>query len=154
MRKCFILIFVTFIMIFSLSGCSNNATQKTDSDNHIEKKENVSKKEKNVSKLDGLKETFKNSGFKVGENEELAYAMLNATNGYKFKLNDKEIEIYEYDMKKLNEEGKKIVNQAKKGSISFSGLNIPVKFKNGLMIVRYDEHKDKDKILEIFNSYN
>lgn len=56
-------------------------------------------------------------------------------------------------MKNLNEDGKKYVEQAKKGQISISGFNVPVKLKNNLMLIRYDEHSKKDKILEVFNNY-
>lgn len=105
------------------------------------------------NKLDSLKEEFKKAGFEVGENQTIAFEIINATNGYKFTLNGQLIEIYEYDQSKLSEEGKKTTEQAKKGSISMSGFNVPVKYKDGIMLIRYDEHKDKDKILEVFNSF-
>ncbi|BDR80712.1 hypothetical protein N072000002_09680 [Clostridium tetani] len=100
-----------------------------------------------------MKKAYEEVGFKVSENEPVAFQMVGASNGYKFKVDDELIEIYEYDMKNLNEDGKKYVEQAKKGQISILGFNVPVKLKNNLMLIRYDEHSKKDKILEVFNNY-
>ncbi|NRZ88229.1 hypothetical protein DFR97_004004 [Clostridium beijerinckii] len=100
-----------------------------------------------------MKQEFVKAGFTVGDNKELAYSMLGATNGYKFDLNGSPIEIYYYDSKNLKEDDKKFYEQAKKGKIDMSGINVPVVLKNDIMIVRADEHKDKDKILEVFNNF-
>jgi len=71
----------------------------------------------------------------------------------KFTLDGEPIEIYEYDMDNLSDEAREIVEQAKQGSINFSGFNIPVKFKDGLMLIRFNEHSQGEKIVEIFNSF-
>lgn len=103
--------------------------------------------------LQGLKDLFKEEGFEVGENEVLAFQMLNAGGGIKFKLGSELIEIYEYDLGNLSDEAKITVDQAEKGSVDMSGFNIPVVYKEGFMIARYEDHSQKEKILEIFNRY-
>lgn len=134
------------ILSFGLVACN-----KTEGD--TKEVGNSTKQEEKKSKLDSIKDSYKKAGFEVGENETIAFQMVGANNGYKFKLDGELIEIYEYDSKNLSEEGKKISEQAKKGSISFSGFNSPVKFNDGLMIMRYGEHSKKDKVLEVFNNF-
>ena len=104
------------------------------------------------SRLSGLKQRFKDAGFTVGNNEPVAFEMLNAKDGMKFNLDNELIEIYEYDMSNLSVDVKSMIDQAKKGNVNLLGFNIPVKFNAGL-IVRYDGHSQADKIVEVFNNY-
>lgn len=151
-----ILTFILGMALLGLVGCSSkqpvdtNAQQPTQQtgSKEVEKSSEVKK-----NKLDSLKESFEKAGFKVGENQIIAFELINATNGYKFTLNDELIEIYQYDKDKLTEAGKKTVEEAKNGSISMDGFTIPVKYNDGILITRHNEHKDKDKILEVFNNF-
>lgn len=138
-------------MVFGLVGCGTTATKEEPKETVKEEvaKEEVAKKEP----IDALKEEFKNKGFTIGENSTIAFEMMGATSGQKFKLNDGLIEIYYYDESKLTEEGKKLFEQVKNGSVNVSGFNVPVVYKNNFVIARVNDHKDKDKILEIFNSF-
>ena len=106
-----------------------------------------------LSRLNNLKRAFKDAGFVVGENEILAYDMLHADAGMKFTLDEELVEVYEYDMSNLSDDASAMVEQAQGGSINFSGFNVPVKFKDGLMLVRYDEHSQGEKITKIFNEF-
>ena len=105
------------------------------------------------SRLSGLKQSFKDAGFTVGNNEPVAYEMLSAKDGMKFKLDNELIEIYEYDMSNLSVDVKSMIDQAKQGNVNLLGFNIPVKFNAGLILVRYNEHSQADKIVEVFNNY-
>jgi hypothetical protein len=71
----------------------------------------------------------------------------------KFNLDNELIEVYEYDMANLSEDIKILIEQAKKGNVNLFGFNIPVKFNDGLILVRYDEHSKANKIVEVFNNY-
>lgn len=149
MKKKLIASVLALFTIISLVGCgSTQTTASADTKETVRQESN-----KNVNPLDGLKQEFVKAGFTVGNNKELAYSMLGAANGYKFDLNGSPIEIYYYDSKNLKEDDKKFYEQAKNGKIDMSGINVPVVFKNDLMIVRADEHKDKDKVLEVFNNF-
>lgn len=137
------------VLLTLLLGATIGCTKKEEAKQNVPEK----KQEEVKPNLDRLKEEFKKEGLEVGDNENVAFDMLGANNGYKFKLNGELIEIYEYNLNALSENGNKFVEQAKNGSVTMSGFNIPVKYNDGIMITRYDEHKDKDKILEIFNKF-
>lgn len=161
MKRLIPILLVAVLLV--VSGCSkesgqvNNISQvpvtnnqaEQNQEKEIEQTENKEAK----SSLEGLKQSFKDAGFKVGENEVVAYEMVSATNGMKFMLDDELVEIYEYDLDNLTDEAKDIVDQAENGSIEFSGFNIPVVYKDGLMLVRHDEHSQGEKIVEVFNNY-
>jgi uncharacterized lipoprotein YehR (DUF1307 family) len=154
MKKKLIAVLLMAFMIISLVGCGNTQFSTRTDTNGIVTQESTKKDDiKSTNPLDDLKKAFANAGLTVGENKQLAFSMLGATNGYKFDVNGSPIEIYYYDSKNLLEDQKKFYNQAKTGSIGMGGLNIPVVFKNDLMIVKTDEHPDKDKILEVFNNF-
>jgi hypothetical protein len=121
-----------------------------------EESENIKENDKEEVKtpLDSLKDEFVKSGFEIGENEELAFAMMGATNGYKYKINGQLAEFYIYEADKLTDEGKELFEQAKKGSVSMGGFNFKVDYVNGFVITRLDEHKDKDKIIEVVKNFN
>lgn len=148
MNKKIISALLTALLAFSLVSCSTSKTAATNSQTDVKKEET-----KSTNPLDDLKKAFVDAGLKVGDNKELAFAMLGASNGYKFDINGKPIEIYYYDSKKLTKDQKKFYDQAKNGSVDMSGFNLPVKFKNDIMLVRFDEHPNKDKILEVFNNF-
>ncbi|MEG0577987.1 MAG: hypothetical protein RR500_09030 [Bacilli bacterium] len=131
-------------------GCGDKKETSKESDN-----QNVKVEEKQKNPIDELKNDFKKAGLKVGDNETLAFDMVGATSGEKFNVNGEPIEVYYYDKDKLNDEGKKYLEEAKKGSMSISGMNFPVTYnKLGLVLTRVNEHKDKTKILEVFNSFS
>lgn len=153
MNKKFIASVLAAFTIISLVGCSNSSSAST-SANADAKQENTTKPEaKNTNPLDNLKKAFADAGLTVGENKELAYSMLGATNGYKFDVNGSPIEIYYYYSKNLNEDQKKFYDQAQKGRIDMGGINVAVVFKNDLAMTRIDEHPDKDKLLQVFNNF-
>ena len=146
-----ILIVLLVVSMIALVGCQGDPA--------VNDQENVEQSSVNTddvsptSRLDGLKEAFAEAGFKVGDNEIVAFEMLYADSGMKFTLDGELIEIYEYDMSSLSDEAKAVVDQAKGGSVDFSGFNIPVKFKEGIMLVRYDEHSQGEKIVDVFNQF-
>lgn len=145
-KKLIASLFISFAAI-SLVGCGNS--QSVANSKETVKQEDT----KSDNPLDDLKKSFADSGLNVGENKDLAYSMMGATNGYKFEINGKPIEIYYYDSKNLKDDQKKFYNQAKNGSVDIGGVNVSVVFKNDLVIVRVDKHPDKDKILEVFNNF-
>jgi len=153
------LIPILLMVLLVVSGCgkeggpTNNSQPAANQVEQDQEKEVEQTNSEAKSRLEGLKQSFEDAGFKVGENEILAFEMMHASNGLKFKLDDELIEIYEYDLDNLTDEAKNIVNQAKEGSVEFSGFNVPVVYKGGLILVRHDEHSQGEKIKEIFNNY-
>ncbi|MBN1050305.1 hypothetical protein [Clostridium botulinum] len=148
MKKKIIATLLTVILAISLVGCSNSKSTSANAQETVKKEET-----KSTNPLDNLKKSFADAGLNVGDNKELAFSMLGATNGYKFDINGTPIEIYYYDSKNLTKDQKKFYDQAKNGSVDMTGFNIPVKFKNNIMLARLDDHPNKDKILEVFNNF-
>ena len=146
MRNKIIAMLLSSLLVFVLVGCGSSDKDNVNKDN-TQLTEEVSK-----NKLDEFKEALKSKGYEVGDNEVVAYEMVGATNGYKFKVDGELIEIYEYDPSKLTDEGKEKLEEAKNGSINMSGISIPVKYNNNLVLVRSDEHSKGKEILDIFNS--
>lgn len=152
-----LLLLLSMTIVIGLSGCGNKPVNtEKDADTNKEQQNPVvaeQEKEGPVSRLDGLKQSFKDEGFNVGENEIIAFEIINASNGMKFTLDDELIEIYEYDMANLSDEAKVTVEQAQEGYIDLSGIKLPVKFKDGLLLARHDEHSQGEKIVKIFDEY-
>lgn len=156
-------ILLTILLIGTVSvsmftGCGNKKGVKedaakptaTDTSKQTDTKDEVNKDTGN--RLDKLKAELKKKGFEVGENKDVVFAMIGATNGYKFDVNGQQIEAYLYEENKLTEEGKEMLKQAKNGSISLSGINLKVDYINDFVVARLEEHKDKDKIIEVLKS--
>ena len=144
LKKIISLLGIILLMV-GFVGCGS--TKETSTPLKEEKKAIV--KEIKKAPLDVLKDEFKKQGFEVGENETVAFEMLGATNGNKYKLNGELIEVYIYEEGKLTTEGKKQFEQVKSGSISMSGINLKVDYINGFALTRLDDHKDKNKIIEV-----
>lgn len=146
MKKKILSILCSSLLLIVLVGCNSNNESNKNQNNDVESSQT------SQNRLDKFKEKLKSEGFEVGENEVIAYDMIGANNGYKFKVDGELVEIYEYDKNNLSEDGKVKVQQAENGSIDFGGMNIPVKYNNYLVLVRMDEHSKADKIIEVFNS--
>ncbi|WP_454053312.1 hypothetical protein [Clostridium sp. Marseille-Q7071] len=132
MKKILSAIIISMAMLFLLVGCGNS-------------------KAKDVT-IDSIKQSFADAGMTIGENKEVMYQMIGANNGIKFDINDDTVELYFYDSKNLLENGKEYTKQAKEGEVSLMGKNMQVLYKDGFMLLNYDDHKDKDKIVETFNN--
>ena len=150
--KKYLLLFSALFLI--LTGCSQDEEEPIEEDEEeIVEEEPIEEDEEEQRTLEGLKNEFINEEFEVGDNEEIAYAMVNADKGMKFELDGELIEIYKYNIDDLSDEAEETVEQAKKGSIDMSGFNIPVKYNDGIMLVRYDDHSQEEKIIKVFNNY-
>lgn len=118
--------------------------------------EQVEKQSENIQNqfgIDNLMDQFRKAGFAIGANEKIPFENLGAKNGYRVKVDNDVIDVYEFDMNNLSAEGKKVTDEAKKGTVNISGTRTPVKFKNGIMLVGVDKHTNKEKISEIFDKF-
>lgn len=153
--KTYKILLVIMLILLVMGGCGSKTTEdKANPQQQTnETSEQASEETKIVSRLDELKQKFAEAGFEVGENQMVAYEMIYAKDGRKFTLDGELIEIYEYDLDNLSEEAKEVIEQAKQGSVNISGFNVPVIYKDGLMLMRHDEHSQGEKIIEIFKNY-
>ena len=110
---------------------------------------------KTVSKnrLGDLVDSFKSNGFTVGEKTEKMAAIIGAKAGFGIQLNGKNVEIYEYDPDSKDELTVNNLETAKDGYIDMSGFTIKCILNRNLILAGYDEHPDKDKIVETFKNF-
>lgn len=106
--------------------------------------------------IDGFVKALKENGFRLSKVGKMS-DMIGSVDGYKYNVNGIGIEIYKFDLnsklpiavkniKSIQESDKMIL------PLQAGDTEVPAKMNNGLVIVGYDMHKDKDKILEIFMS--
>jgi hypothetical protein len=157
MKKLLILATMMLAMFFLLLGCSNDQSKNDSGTATDVPTANTSEEQggNQTSKgLEGIVDTFKEAGMTVGDYQTIAFDMIGAKDGRKFELNGSLIEIYEFDPNNLTEDGKKIYDSAtNNGTFEMSGFQVPCVMNGNYMLVRADEHPDKDKIIEIFKSY-
>lgn len=144
-----VLLFVLLSGLILITGCG--ATDKSVNKDEV-------KQETNIPKEKGLADVvqyFKSQGFKVGEVKTKAFDMLGAIDGFGIDVDGEQIELYIFDPNKANDETKKNLDDAEKiGKFSAFGMSIPV-IKNGnIILMRYSEHSNKEKIIQTFKNFN
>ena len=116
------------------------------------KKEEV--KQEQSKSLSGIVNHFKDNGFIVGDVHTKAFEMLGAVDGFGIDVDGEQIEFYLFDRTSANEETLKNLEDAEVlGKINMSGFSIPAKINEDIILLRYDEHPNKDKVIETFNNY-
>lgn len=110
---------------------------------------------KDVS-IEDFKKALNERGLTITSENAKAGTLIGATEGYGYTINDGTIEIYKFDEKSSNDLTKSNIKSAKEKGIvtmpSFNNVTLNAKYNKGLVLISYDEHPDKDKILEIFNN--
>lgn len=150
-----VLVIISILVIFiaaSLSIFLYNKEHKVK-----ENKEEVQELEKEVLKIDEFKKKLEEAEIKIeDETENKECNLIGASEGVSYKISDKEIQVYRFDfdkpdeltvsnLKKAQEEGKILMP-------SFNNVEIKVLYNKGLILVNYEDHPEKDKIIEIFNN--
>jgi hypothetical protein len=80
------------------------------------------------------------------------YEMIGASDGYVFNLNDNSIEVYKYN---ITDKGQKAIFEKieKEGMISPLGIMSSAQTNGSFIIVGYQDHPEKKKILECFHNF-
>jgi uncharacterized protein YecT (DUF1311 family) len=131
-RKIIEMLVRVLFVVFILSGCG-----KTGPDTRT---------------IDGLIEHFKQSGLMVTGKSGKSAEMLGASEGAGIEIFGKGVEVYRYDVAK---EAQKLTLEkiAKEKSITFFSIVAPAKLNGGFVMIGYDEHPEKEKILKAFESW-
>lgn len=153
-------------MSFTLIGCSNKKeVQNIDSKKNVEVSSNTAKKaevtanpklndDKVKSKsLDDVIGLLKENGFqKVEKVEGLAFGIVGAKDGSNIKIDGITIEVYIYDLDNLSEQAKKLIKEIKeKGTMTLvEGYPTKGLISSNVVIMGYEEHPNKDKLIEVF----
>ena len=169
MKKTFCLL-LSLCMLFGLVACGGNEkkasenktpaktlSQKEQAKQDEKAKDQQSQAKQNTEQKDPLAsvlEYFQEKGFKIGKKSSKAFDMIGAANGFGVEINGHEIELYQYDLNKASEETKKNLESVKaNGMMSMDGFSFPAILNGNILLVKYDEHPDGDKIAAAFKSY-
>lgn len=107
--------------------------------------------------IESFKKKLIDNGLEITEETTKAGSMIGAKEkGYGYEINGKFIEIYQYDLNSIEELTKNNIKLAQtEGKITmpaFNNIEYKAVYNKGLVLINYEEHPNKDKILEIFNS--
>lgn len=103
--------------------------------------------------LNDIVENFKTNGLEIGEKSEKIFALIGAKDGYSIQLNGEKVELYEYDPDSKEDLTKTSLKTAEEGYIDMVGTKVNVILNGNIVLAGYDDHPDKDKIIELFKNY-
>jgi hypothetical protein len=103
--------------------------------------------------LADIVENFKTNGVTIGEKSDKMFALIGAKDGYSIQLNGEKVELYEYDPDSKAKLTKTNLKTAKDGYIDMVGTKINVTLNGNIVLANYDDHPDKDKLVELFKNY-
>lgn len=104
--------------------------------------------------LDDVVEHFRGQGLAIGEKIFKVYDMIGAIDGFGIEVEGEEIELYMFDPAAADSETLEQLESAKtKGQMSMSGFVFPVTMNGNIMLTRYDEHSEKERIIEAFKKF-
>ncbi len=115
----------------------------------------VFKENKKLEIID-FKEALEHKGLVISNTTNKIGELIGATEGYSYSINGVDIEVYKFDENSSEELTKNNIKSAKeKGTITmpdFNNITFNALYNKGLVLLSYEQHPDKDKIIEIFNS--
>ncbi len=163
MKKIVIGLFAA-LMVVTLVACgqtketvstdtSQSSKQSVSTSTPISTKSSTVSKTVSKNRLGDMVEFFKSNGFTIGEKTEKMAAIIGAKAGFGIQLNGKNVEIYEYDAESKDELTVNILETARDGYIDMSGFTLKCVLNGNLILAGYDEHPDKDKIVETFKNF-
>ncbi len=97
---------------------------------------------------------FKEQGLEVGEIVTKAFSMMGAVDGFGIYIEGEQIELYLFDPETADDETLRNLQDAQSiGKFSAFGFSFPVVMNGDIMLTRYDEHTQKDRIIKIFKQF-
>lgn len=145
------LLVMMVLLVVTLTGCTSDNTGSSVETNGATTKHKVS----NVSIEDFIKK-LEEADLKINDKINKSSELIGAKEGYGLEINGEYIEIYLYNTNSQEELTKSNIKSAKEnGTITFPSLDnykIKAVYNKGLVLAGYEEHINKDKILEIFNN--
>lgn len=100
--------------------------------------------------LNKFKKMLMNEGCQIGSNQKLDYEKIGAHNGYRFTVDGKFVEIYEFKLDELNEKAKEVVESAKEGQVILEGDKLESLYKDGILLVNFSDNDREDIIKKVF----
>lgn len=162
--KTFIKVVIGLILIavFTVGGFGLGIYIKTKENpvNYISNyinKDSDTKNKSNKSSIEDFKSALLKNDFEITDEITKLGTLIGAKEvGYGYEINGAYIEIYEYDEKSSEELTKQNIKSAKEKNIiimpALNNVELTATYNKGIMIVAYEEHPNKEKILEIFKN--
>ena len=134
LTKALLILLVLFLGMIVLTGCSKEETKQL--------------------KVQDFKNALESNGLVVTEEIPKAAGMVGAEEGYGYKINGVNIEVYQFNERNNEELAKENIKKAKdEGKIvmpSFGNYTFDAVYNKGLALTSYDKHPDAEKIISIF----
>jgi uncharacterized protein YcfL len=137
-------ILLLMLSLLILVGCSNQQVSNQ-----------TSKEIKKELSIDNIIQAIKDNGYTVGEKESMFAQMIGADEGYKFAVDDKQIEVYRYDIKTPDEKKQESIKEIKNtGYVTVQGLDTKIKITliKNYGIVFTEETPNQNEIIKIINN--
>ncbi|MBP3463770.1 MAG: hypothetical protein J6K45_04740 [Clostridia bacterium] len=157
-----VIIGLIIVAVFTVGGLCLGIYIRTKENpvNYISNHINEESETKNLSQdlsIEDFKSALLKNNFEITDEITKMGTLIGANElGYGYEINGAYIEIYEYDEKSSEELTKQNIESAKEKNViimpAFNNVELPAIYNKGLMLVSYEEHPNKEKILEIFNN--
>lgn len=105
--------------------------------------------------IEEFKTKLEESGLTISDTIQKSAELIGAEEGIGYEIDGEVIEVYKFNENSTDDLTKTNIESAKKdGKINMTTFNMTlnVKYNKGLCLVRYENHPDKEKILEVFNN--
>ena len=143
---------VLAMMIISMLGCTSKTS--TDTKKAADTAKTASSSEVKKFDYDTFVNALKKEGFKVEKGNAVA-GCIGEIDGYQYKINGTAIGVYTIDINSKNPVTVNNIKMAKKSEkmnldLQSGPMAVSAMINNNLVIMDYDKHPNKDKIIKIF----
>lgn len=143
-----ILIGVILITSISFIIISNSKTNETASKTNESKVKEIT--------ISNFKDKLEENGFVITDVSQKSANLIGAEEGFGYEINGEFIEIYKFNEESTEDLSKNNIKSAKSDEKirmpTFNNMKFNVKYNKGLVLMNYEKHPNKDKVLEIFNN--
>lgn len=105
--------------------------------------------------IEDFKNALEKKGLKVTNITNKVGSLIGAIEGYGYNINNETIEIYKFDLNSNDNLTMDNIKSAKEKEIitmpDFNNMTFKCKYNKGLVLINYEKHSSKDKIIEVFN---
>lgn len=160
MKKKILLAAMAVFMMLAMTGCvSRNTQSKPSADLELPSGESSAVVElvdesDCEDTLDGLCKYLEGNYAVAGEKEQMSFDVIGADDGYKYSFNFGgsvvQVEVYEFDLEKLNDTGREMLDSIEKnGSMTVIENEVPaIISNNGKYVMVYTDSSDSEKSQE------
>lgn len=95
---------------------------------------------------------FASRGIKIETVEPLMYSLAQAETGFCFKINGRQIGVYKYNTERKKQKWRyQLIKDS--GVLYINGVKFKAMINGSFVMIDYDTHPDKEKIIKAFKSF-